>query len=112
MTIQHALATVAGGFIFPFLIRLLWGKLVYNFGTFGGWMAAAFIVGTTWAINHGTGLIVQSEGGAWVDMAFAAGFGLLVASVVRGGNASKAMPNVLAAIVGGILGGLILSLYL
>lgn len=112
MTIQFALATLAGSFIFPFLLRLLWGKLVENFGTFGGWMAAAFIVGTTWTLNHGTGLIVQSAGGAWVDMAFAAASGLLVASVVRGGKFSKAVPNLVAAIVGGILGGLILSFYL
>lgn len=78
----------------------------------GSSMAAAFIVGTTWSLNHGTGMIVQSEGGAWIDMAFAAASGLLVASVVRGGSASKAMPNLLAALVGGILGGLALSFYL
>ena len=111
MTIQQAIATVVGAAIFPFLIRLLWGKLVDNFGAFGGWMAAAFIVGTTWALNHGTGMITQS-GGAWVDMAFAAASGLLVASVLRGGSFSKSVPNILAAIVGGILGGLFLSFYL
>jgi uncharacterized membrane protein (UPF0136 family) len=112
MTIQQAIATVVGAAIFPFLIRLLWGKLVDNFGTFGGWMAAAFIVGTTWALNHGTGMITQSAGGAWVDMAFAASAGLLVASVVRGGSFAKAVPNLVAALVGGVLGGLFLSFYL
>jgi uncharacterized membrane protein (UPF0136 family) len=112
MTIQQAIATVVGAAIFPFLIRLLWGKLVDNFGTFGGWMAAAFIVGTTWALNHGTGMITQSAGGAWVDMAFAASAGLLVASVVRGGSFAKAVPNLVAALVGGVLGGLFLAFYL
>ncbi|NLA78334.1 MAG: hypothetical protein GX845_02125 [Erysipelothrix sp.] len=113
MTVQHMVATIAGGFLFPFLIRLMWGKLVDNFGTFGGWMAALFIVGTTWAINHGAGMIIQgAEGAAWIDMGFAAGIGLLVASVVRGGNFGKAVPNLLAALVGGALGGLILSFFL
>lgn len=112
MTVQHMIATIAGGFLFPFLIRLMWGKLVDNFGTFGGWMAALFIVGTTWAINHGAGMIIQGDGGAWIDMGFAAGVGLLVASVVRGGSFGKAVPNLVAALVGGALGGLILSFFL
>lgn len=111
MTIQQALATIAGGFLFPFLIRLAWGKLVDHFGPIGGWMAAGCIVGTTWAINHGTGLITQS-GTVWIDMGLAAGVGLLVASAVRGGKVDKAVPNVLAALVGGIIGGLLLSFYL
>lgn len=108
MTIQQAIATVAGAFIFPFLLRLLWGKLMENFGTFGGWLAAGFLIGTTWALNHGVGLIRQT-GDAWIDMAFAAGTGLLVASVVRGGSFSKAIPNLLAAVVGGVLGGMLLA---
>lgn len=112
LTLPLALATVAGGFLFPFLIRLMWGKLVDNFGPFGGWMAALFIVGTTWAINHGTGMITQGVDAAWIDMGFAAGVGLLVASVARGGNFGKAVPNLLAAVVGGALGGLILSFFL
>lgn len=108
MTIQQAIATVAGAFIFPFLLRLLWGKLMENFGTFGGWLAAGFLIGTTWALNHGVGLIHQT-GDAWIDMAFAAGAGLLVASVVRGGSFSKTVPNLLAAVVGGVLGGMLLA---
>jgi outer membrane lipoprotein SlyB len=45
-------------------------------------------------------------------MGLAAGVGLIVASTVSGGKFSKAVPNILAAIVGGILGGLILSFFL
>lgn len=40
MTVKLAIATFAGGFIFPFLIRLLWGKMCENWGNIGGWMAA------------------------------------------------------------------------
>lgn len=110
-SVQLMLTTIVGGFAFPFLIRLMWGKLVENFGTFGGWMAALFIVGTMWTMNHGAGLIYQT-GTAWVDMGLAAGIGLLVASVYGGAKFSKAVPNILAAIVGGVLGGLLLSFFL
>lgn len=110
MTLTLALATIVGGFLFPFYIRLIWGKLVENFGPIGGFMAALFIVGTVWAINHGTGMITQT--GGWIDMGFAAGIGLLTASVVRGGSFAKAVPNLVAAVLGGALAGLVLSFYL
>lgn len=107
MTIQNIITTFAGAFIFPFLIRLLWGKMVEVWGAIGGWMAAGFIVGTTWALNHGVGLIVQK--GAWVDMAWAAGFGLFAASVAAGDHFGKGFTNACMAIIGGTLGGFILS---
>lgn len=109
MTIKLAIATVAGGFIFPFLIRLLWGKMCEYWGAAGGYMAAGFIVGTAWTLNHGVGLIFQS-GGAWVDMAFAAFSGLFIASALSGDNVPKGLVNVFFSIVGGTIGGLILSM--
>lgn len=108
MTTAQIISTIAGAFIFPFLIRLCWGKLVDTFGPAGGWLAAGFIVGTTWCINHGVGMIYQS-GVAWIDMAWAAGVGLLVASTVAGDDFGKAMPTVINAIIGGCLGGFLLS---
>lgn len=107
MTMSQVITTFAGAFIFPFLIRLLWGKMVENWGAIGGWMAAGFIVGTTWTLTHGIGLIHQT--GAWVDMAWAAGVGLFVASALSGDNVSKGLVNALFAIIGGTLGGFILS---
>ncbi len=109
MTLGFAITTVAGGFIFPFLIRLLWGKMCENWGAAGGYMAAGFIVGTAWTINHGVGLIFQS-GGAWIDMAFAAGAGLFIASALSGDNVSKGLVNLFYSLVGGVIGGFILSL--
>lgn len=103
------ITTMAGGFIFPFLIRLLWGKMCEEWGAIGGYMAAGFIVGTTWTLAHGVGLIYQS-GGAWVDMAFAAFAGLFVASALSGDNVPKGLVNILFSILGGTLGGLILSM--
>jgi hypothetical protein len=90
------------------MIRLLWGRMVDAWGLAGGYMAAGFIVGTAWTINHGVGLIAQT-GGAWVDMAFAAGMGLFVASALSGDSVPKGLVNVFFAILGGTLGGFILS---
>lgn len=109
MEINVIIATLVGAFIFPFIIHLVWGKMVKEWGAIGGFMSALFIVGSTWALNHGYGLIGQS-GDAWVDMGLAAGVGLFVATTVSGGNAKKGMPVVVYAIIGGIIGGFIASL--
>jgi len=111
MKLELAVATIVGAAIFPFLIRILWGKLCETFGPIGGWMAAGFIVGTTWTLNHYMNLIAQS-GDAWIDMGLAAGVGLLTASTLAGGKFSKAVPNIVAALVAGVLGGLLLSFIL
>ena len=76
-------------------------------------MAALFIVGTVWCINHGisTPMITQS-GAAWVDQGLAAGVGVWVASALVGGNVKKSIPKIIAAVSGGLLGGLLLSLFL
>ncbi|MBL1230451.1 hypothetical protein IW492_14555 [Enterococcus sp. BWB1-3] len=113
MTIGLGIATFCGGFLFPFVIRMAWGKMVEKWGPVGGWMAALFIVGTIWCINHGiaTPMITQS-GAAWVDQGLAAGVGVWVASALVGGNIKKSFPNIIAAVSGGVLGGLLLSLFL
>jgi len=113
MNIGIAAATIVGGFVFPFTIRMMWGKMVENWGAIGGWMAAAFIVGTVWTMNHGIpNSMIHQSGGAWIDMAWSAGVGVFVASVLTGGKISKSLTNIFAAVVGGVLGGFILSLFL
>lgn len=111
MTLQNIIATFVGAFIFPFLIRMLWGKMCENWGNIGGWMAAGFIVGLTWTLNHGVGMIFQT-GGAWIDMAWAAGIGLFAASVVSGDSFGKGFPNYIVALIGGTLGGFVLSCFM
>ena len=108
MNVQNIIATFAGAFIFPFLLRLVWGKMVEDWGSIGGWMAAGFIVGTTWTLNHGVGFIFQS-GAAWIDMAWAAGFGLFVASLAAGDKLGEGFTTAIMAIIGGTLGGFIIS---
>lgn len=114
MTVQLAISTLVGAALFPFIIRLVWGKLIEEFGTFGGFMAALWIVGVMWALNHGWphanggGLIKQT--GYWVDMGTAAGVGLLFASLLRGAKFDEhTSRNILAAVLGGIIAGLVLA---
>lgn len=121
MTFTQAVTTMFGGFMFPFIIILVWGRMVRAWGPIGGWMAAGFIVGSVWMINHAlpgvgfatemttpSGLIWQT-GEAWIDMAWAAGVGLWIGSVVRGASLRKSLPTLVAAILGGIFGGIILG---
>ncbi|MDF2548093.1 MAG: hypothetical protein K0R93_2991 [Anaerosolibacter sp.] len=111
MTAGLMISTFVGAFIFPFLISMCWGKMVETWGAIGGWMAAGFIVGTTWALNHGVGMIFQT-GGAWIDMAWAAGFGLLAGGIYSGASLSKAMPTIISSIVGGTIGAFVLATFL
>lgn len=112
MTLNLAIATVIGSAIFPFFIRLIWGNLVEDFGPIGGWLAAAFIVGTVWSLNHGLDTPMIHQTGAWVDMAVAAGVGVYTAEIIRNKNIEGSYSRVIAAIIGGVLAGLILSLFL
>lgn len=113
MSLGQAIGTIVAGFIFPFVARIAWGKMVDALGPIGGWMAGGFILGTLWTMNHGmpTPLITQS-GGAWVDMALAVAVGVYVASVARGGSVKGSGTNLLAAVIGSMVGGLVLSLVL
>jgi uncharacterized membrane protein (UPF0136 family) len=110
MTLGLGIATVVGGFLFPFAIRMMWDKFVELYGAIGGWLCAAFIVGTVWAINHGMPTPLIHQTGAWIDMAWAAGIGLIVATMVKGGKFSKAIPNIVYALIGGTVAGFVLSL--
>lgn len=111
MTVNLMIATFIGAFIFPFLLRVCVDPLIKNFGPVGGWLFAGFVVGTCWTLNHGLSMIFQS-GHAWVDMAWAAGFGLWAASIYSGDSLPKSIPAFINAIIGGTLGGFILSCFL
>ena len=112
MTLGLAIATIAGGFLFPFVVNLAWGPMVEEWGSIGGWMAAAFLVGTIWTINHGISTPLITQTGAWVDQGLAVGIGVWIASCLKGGNVQKSLKNIVAAVLGGILAGALLSLFL
>lgn len=108
MTLAQIITTFVGAMTFPLMIELAWGKLVDEFGTAGGFMAALFIVGTVWALNHHVGLIHQS--GEWVDMGLAAGVGIFVSGSIKGGNVAKGLKVAGYAVIGAVIAGYVLSL--
>lgn len=101
---------MAGGFVFGFIISRLWVPLVENVGMLGGFVAAAFIVGGMWTINHGAGFVVQGVNAPWVDQAWAAFWGLFASSLFLGGKVKPALPSIAWSIAGGTAAGFILSL--
>lgn len=107
MNAYEIIGTIIGGFIFPFIIQICWGKLIETFGPIGGWMAGGFIVGTSFILLHAIGLIHQS-GKVWIDMALAAGIGCFVSSVYLGAPIRKSIPVIFDAIIGGLIAGGIL----
>lgn len=112
MTFNLAIATVIGSAIFPLVIHMGWGKMVEEWGAFGGWMAATFIVGTIWLLNHGISTPMITQTGAWVDQGVAAGIGLWFAGILSGDKVKASLPVVASAIIGGIISGWVLSLFL
>ncbi|MDR3598322.1 Lin0368 family putative glycerol transporter subunit [Clostridium sp.] len=111
MSGQAVITTIFGAFIFPLFIRLFWGRFVNKLGAIGGFLAIIIIVGTIWVLNHGLdNHLIQQSGSTWVDMAWAAAIGIFTATAVSGGKIKKSFANVGAAIVGGIIGGIVLVL--
>ena len=109
MSIQAIITTILWAFLFPIFLRLFWGRLVNKLGAIGGFLAALVIVGTIWVINHGMeNHLIQQSGSGWIDMAWAAAIGVFTASVVAGGKIEKSFSNIGAAVVGGVIGGIVI----
>lgn len=109
MSFQEALLTIIGSFVFAFLVLTIWGRLVNSIGPIGGYIAALAIPGTMWILNHGIkNHLIHQTGSAWIDMAWAVGIGVCVSSKIKGKKIFKAKNTIIAAVVGGILGGIVL----
>jgi hypothetical protein len=132
------ITSIFGAFCVAFAVLICWPKLVKNFGPTGGFLAAAFIIGTCWIINHklpgfgfSTGLATDSEGkmmqfglihqglrGAapWVDMGFAIAAGFVTSDLLTAKKGKRlalvkeAFPRWLTIIAGGIAGGILAGL--
>lgn len=109
MTLGHGVATLAGAFIFPFLVRMLWDKMVKEWGSIGGLAAIVFVVLLSWTLNHGANNpFIYQAGGVWIDQAVAATVGLIVVTKLKGGSIKKASPTILTGILAGVLAGIII----
>jgi len=129
---------IFGAFCVAFVVLICWPKLVKDFGPIGGFLAAAFIIGTCWIINHKlpgfgfmTGLATDSKGemmqfglihqglrGAapWVDMGFAIAIGFVTFDLLeapkgkRVALAKEAFPRWITIMAGGVTGGILAGL--
>lgn len=109
MTIYHLLLTLLGSFVPPFLIALLWGRLVKRYGVIGGFIAAIIVIGPMWLLNHGQEKAwIYQSGTLFFDMGFAVAIGMLAYDLASGKSIKVYGRNLSAAIVGGIIAGLLL----
>jgi hypothetical protein len=109
MPVQAIFTTILGAFLFPFLIRMMWGKFVKIGGVIGGFFVASVLIGTIWIMNHGMeNHLIKQSGTVWIDMAWSAAIGIFIASFIGGGKIKKSFTNISAAVVGGIIGGIVL----
>lgn len=109
MGFQEALLTIIGSFVFTFLVLTVWGRLVNSVGPIGGYIAALMIPCTMWILNHGIkNHFIHQTGSVWIDMAWAVGIGVCVSSKLKGKKIFKAKNTIMAALVGGLLGAVIL----
>lgn len=58
-------------FISGITICLFWGKIIKNFGLFGGWIAGFILVGPLWYTLHYKNYVSNRNGNIFVDMALA-----------------------------------------
>lgn len=111
MTYIEMISTILGGFLLPFTIILVWGRLVTKWRVAGGFLAAFVIIGPIWLLNHGMSqhLIVQT-GTTFIDMGLATAVGIFVHGICTGGKIKQSLINVCAALMGGSIAGVILSI--
>lgn len=103
--------TIIGGFILPFAIIQVWGRLVNRWKVVGGFLSAFLIVGPIWLMNHGiTFSLIHQTGGAFVDMGLATGVGIFVYGLLGGKSFQKSLYLLSAALRGGLIAGILLYL--
>ncbi|MET3557351.1 hypothetical protein ABID29_000460 [Streptococcus rupicaprae] len=112
MTVMAVFQTILGGFLLPFAILSWWRRLVQRWQAVGGILGIVLIIGTLWLVNHGSArpLIYQS-GPIFIDMGVATAVGVSVFDQLGGGSVLKSLPNISAALLGGLLAGLLLCLF-
>lgn len=109
MTIGLAIGTVTGACIFPFLVRMMWDKMIKAWGAIGGLTAVIFIVLLSWCLNHGANnAFIYQSGKIWVDQALGVAVGLMVVTKLKGCSLKKGLPTIISGILGGIFAGFII----
>lgn len=93
------------------LVSGVWGLFSSAYGILGGWLAALFIIGPMWFMNHHMGLIPNEDGAAFVDMGLGVGVACLMKDVFVNGASTgvDALPTLLLVAVGATIGGIVVA---
>ncbi|MFP7297044.1 Lin0368 family putative glycerol transporter subunit [Neobacillus niacini] len=98
---------VIGYCIAGMIVMSVWGPLSSKYGLMGGVLAAFFIIGPMWYMNHYVGLIDHEDDSAFVDM----GLGIAICGMMRdffmNGSSTlvDSLPTILLVTVGAVAGG-------
>lgn len=63
--------SIIGYFLAGFTVTMFWGKFTLSFGLLGGWLAAFFLVGPMWYINHHHNFVSNKKDAVFIDMGLA-----------------------------------------
>jgi len=100
-------STIIGGAIVGALVYGIWPEMWKSYGIAGGWLAAIFLVGIAWFMNHWLGIIDNPSGKIWIDQGWPiASAGVAWAIVRFGATPTAAVGTAVCIALGGVLGGL------
>lgn len=101
------LKSTLGYFLGSIIVNGFWSFFTNEFGAFGGYLAALFLTGTAWYINHYLGLIEHDEDSAFIDMALGIAISLVMKGYILNGLNSvvSSIPTFLCVVIGSSLGG-------
>jgi hypothetical protein len=91
---------------------IFWGAFTNNFGGLGGWLAAFFLIGTLWYVNHHLGLIENKTEAGFIDM----GLGIAICGTTNGVLTNgpmeliNSLPTLILVSIGGAIGGITAAL--
>lgn len=101
------LKSTLGYFLASIIINGGWGFFVDKFGLMGGYLAAFFLTGFMWYINHYLGLIKHDKDSAFIDMGLGVGICLVTKGYIVNGlsSISSSIPTFVYVAIGAMLGG-------
>lgn len=96
-----------GYFLAAIIINACWGLFTNKFGILGGYLAAFFLTGSMWYINHYLCLIKHEDDSAFVDMGLGIAICLFTKGYILNGINSimSSIPTLICIAIGAMAGG-------
>lgn len=112
---MKALRSIVGYMFAVIYVFAVWGMFESSYGIIGGWLAALFIIGPLWFVNHYLGLIPQDDSNSFVDMGLAIGVGGIIHGSLTGNGLDSfisSLPTIITVIVGATIGGALVASFI